>query len=112
MKSRGAEVVFLQSAEADLRELKRYVAGAFGQQAWQACLGQIKAAVARIATHPGAGLIPDELASLELQQYRQVLCGMNRIIYEIRGGIVYIHIVCDTRKDFKALLTRRILRGD
>lgn len=34
---------------------------------------------------------------------------MNRIIYEVQGGVLYIHIVCDTRKDLRALLTRRLL---
>lgn len=111
-KAKLVEVVFLRSAEADLQELKRYIVGQFGQQAWQTSLKQVRKVVARIASHPGAGLVPGELASLELQQYRQVLCGMNRIIYEIRGGAVYIHIVCDTRKDLKALLTRRLLRSD
>jgi hypothetical protein len=35
---------------------------------------------------------------------------MNRIVYEVRQDIVYIHIVCDTRKDMKSLLTRRLMR--
>jgi len=39
-----------------------------------------------------------------------VLVGMNRIIYEVRGDILYIHIVCDARRDLRALLLRRMLR--
>lgn len=37
---------------------------------------------------------------------------MNRVIYEVRQEIIYIHIVADTRKDMKTLLTQRLLRGD
>lgn len=35
---------------------------------------------------------------------------MNRIIYEVRQDAIYIHIIVDTRRDFNALLTRRLLR--
>ena len=54
--------------------------------------------------------MPDELARLNIGQYRQVIAGMNQIIYEIRGQTLYIHVICDTRKEMRDLLTRRILR--
>jgi len=63
-----------------------------------------------IGTFPLGGNVPEELERLNLTQYRQVVSGMSRIIYEVRQEIIYIHIVCDTRKDMKALLTRRLLR--
>jgi len=47
---------------------------------------------------------------LGLQQYRQVISGMSRIIYELRDEVIYIHIVCDTRRDMRTLLSRRLLR--
>ncbi|WP_196222186.1 hypothetical protein [Burkholderia ubonensis] len=40
------------------------------------------------------------------------IAGMNRIVYEVRGDIAYIHVVCDTRKDLKSILLRRLLRSD
>jgi hypothetical protein len=49
---------------------------------------------------------------LNLSEYRQVLCGMNRIIYEIRQDVVFIHAVVDVRRDMVSLLTRRLLRVD
>lgn len=63
-----------------------------------------------IADHPGAGRIPLELESLGISQYRQVLAGMNRMIYEWADDAVYIHLVCDTRRDLQALLMKRIVR--
>ena len=53
--------------------------------------------------------VPDELVSLNTVQYRQLPSGMNRIIYALRAQMIYIHGLCDLRKDFKALLMRRIL---
>ena len=105
-------VVFLNSAERDLLELKDYVLKNFGKTAWRATYKKIKDAAARLKKFPLEGRVPDELASLNVTQYRQVVAGLNRIIYEVRGQTLYIHIVCDTRKDMQSLLTRRLLRAD
>ncbi len=84
-------VVLLQSAEADLKDLKIYIVRNFGKDVWLASYGQIKESVAMIQDHPKAGRIPPELESLNIAQYRQVLSGMNRIIYELRDDSAYIH---------------------
>lgn len=104
------QIVFLKSAEHDLKELKGYMVKDFGKDTWQASYAKIKDTVNTIGTFPLGGNVPEELERLNLTQYRQVVSGMNRIIYEVRQEIIYIHIVCDTRKDMKSLLTRRLLR--
>ncbi|OZA27919.1 MAG: plasmid stabilization protein [Hydrogenophilales bacterium 17-64-11] len=106
------QIVFLKPAEHDLRELKGYMVKNFGKDTWQgqASYIKIKDAVKSIGTFPLGGNVPEELERLNLTQYRQVIAGMNRIIYEVRQEIVYIHIVCDTRKDMKSHLTRRLVR--
>ncbi|MDP9604150.1 Plasmid stabilization system protein ParE [Variovorax sp. YR750] len=103
------KVVFLRSAEADLKDLRRYLIRNFGAQAWTDCYGKIKKSVAMIGAHPEAGRVPEELANLNAAQYRQVISGMNRIIYEVRADTAYIHVVCDTRRDLKGLLMRRMV---
>ena len=57
-----------------------------------------------------AGSIPDEIEKLNLNQYRQVVSGLNRIVYEVRQDSIYIHMIVDVRRDMNALLTRRLLR--
>jgi plasmid stabilization system protein ParE len=106
----SVQIVFLKSVEHDLKELKGYMVRNFGKDTWQASYTKIKDAVNNIRTFPLGGNVPEELERLYLTQYRQVIAGMNRIIYEVRQEIIYIHIVCDTRKDMKSLLTRRLLR--
>lgn len=103
------KVVFLRSAEADLKDLRRYLIRSFGAQAWTDCYGKIRKSVAMIETHPEAGRVPEELENLNAAQYRQVISGMNRIIYEVRADTAYIHVVCDTRRDLKGLLMRRMV---
>jgi plasmid stabilization system protein ParE len=105
------KVFILRSAEADLRELQRYVRKRFGEAAWNASYSKIKRAVAKIALHPRAGKLPDELLALNLAQYRQAMAGANRIIYELRDDAAYVHLICDERRDLRALLLRRVIEA-
>lgn len=105
----ATRVVILRGAQSDLRELRRYICQRFGASAWDESLAALRTAFARLATHPRTGHLPDELATLNLVQYRQILVGINRIIYELRDRTVYVHVVCDTRRDLQALLLRRLL---
>lgn len=105
-------VVFLKSAEQEVKDLKSYVFKKFGKEAWQATLSRLRDSINTLQTHPNTGKIPDELGTLNPPQYREIVSGMNRIIYEIRQRTIYIHVVCDSRRDMQGLLTRRVLRGE
>lgn len=102
-------VVILEGAETDLKSLKRYLIKNFGVVVWQASYAQIKNDVHSLQKFLASGVIPDELGDLGLTQFRQLVSGMNRIIYEIRGEMIYVHAICDTRRDMQALLSRRLL---
>ena len=105
------KIVILQSAETDLKELRIYLTERFSVQTWQSTYASLKAAIRHLATLPYAGSIPDEIEKLNLGQYRQILSGMNRIVYEVRGQTIYIHLIVDSRKSLPALLMKRLLRG-
>ncbi|MFT4193461.1 type II toxin-antitoxin system RelE/ParE family toxin [Ottowia sp.] len=106
------KVIFLRSAEADLGDLRAYVVRRFGMPVWRKSLGKIKDTVALIERHPQSGSVPPELEGLALGQFRQLIAGMNRVIYELRDGAAFIHLVCDTRRDLQLLLLRRLTRGE
>ena len=106
----GFRVVILDSAEQDLKELRSYILKTFSADTWSTTYAKIKEAIRNLQNFPQAGSIPDEIEKLNLTQYRQVLSGMNRVIYEIRQDTIYVHIVVDARRDMNSLLTRRLLR--
>jgi plasmid stabilization system protein ParE len=103
-------VVILQSAETDLKELRSYLTKQFSAQTWQSIYANLKTAIRHLGALPYAGSIPEEIEKLNLSQYRQILSGMNRIIYEVRDQTVYIHIIADTRKNLPTLLMKRLLQ--
>ncbi|RIZ65338.1 MAG: type II toxin-antitoxin system RelE/ParE family toxin [Methylococcales bacterium] len=104
------KVVILESAEQDLKELKAYLSKHFSLTTWQETFGKLKKSIRVLNDYPYSGTIPEEFERLNISQYRQIISGMNRIIYEVRQDILYIHIIVDARRDLKALLIRRLLR--
>lgn len=103
------KVVLLQSAESDIKNLRGYVVKNFGMNAWHVTSRKLRESIAAIKSRPESGSMPGELSKLGLAQYRQVLSGMNRIVYELRGDTAYVHLICDTRRDLQSMLTRRLL---
>src|SRR5664280_1559245 len=104
------KIVILESAELDLKDLRNYIVKEFSTRTWQKTFKQIKASIRHLASFPLMGSIPDELQTLNMTQYRQVLSGMNRIIYEVRQDTVYVHLIVDTRRDMISFLLRRLVR--
>jgi plasmid stabilization system protein ParE len=98
----------LPGAEHDLNELRSYLVSKFGRSAWLRCFREIKTSLATIRAFPQSGTIPDELAQLGINRFRQVVSGMNIIVYEVSPKVLYVHIICDSRRNLRAYLTRRI----
>jgi toxin ParE1/3/4 len=105
------KVVILESAQTDLVVLRSYIVKNFSVTTWQTTYVKLKTAIRNLATFPQLGGVPEELETLNLTQYRQILSGMNRIVYEVRQDAVYVHLVVDTRRDFKDVLMQRLLRA-
>jgi toxin ParE1/3/4 len=104
------KVVILDSAEQDLKELRCYVVKNFSQATWLKTYSKLKESIRNLATFPLLGAVPPELESLNLNQYRQIISGMNRVVYEPRADAVYIYMIVDTRRDLETLLMQRLMR--
>lgn len=105
------KTVILASAKVDLSQLRSYLLKNFSLMVWQATYGQIKDSIRSLASFPRLGAIPPELADLQMNSYRQLICGMNRIIYEVRGDTIYVHMIIDTRRDMKTHLMQRLVHA-
>jgi toxin ParE1/3/4 len=104
------KVVILDSAEQDLKDLRRYVVKNFSQVTWLKTYSKLKESIRNLATFPLLGTVPPELENLNMNQYRQIISGMNRVIYEPRADAVYIYVIVDTRRDLETLLMQRLMR--
>lgn len=103
-------IVFLESAERDLHALRSYLVKNFSGEIWRDTYGKLKQTIRRLKDFPLSGSVPEEIKNLGLSHYRQVVSGMNRIIYEVRQDTIFIHMIVDVRRDMTTLLTQRLLR--
>lgn len=102
-----------EEAEGDLlaiynRRLKQR--GADGPDGADALLDNLYEAIALLAQFPLRDAIPPELEQLGIADWRQISVWPFRIIYTVEGDVVTISVVADSRRDFAALLERRLLQ--
>ncbi|MFG6414011.1 type II toxin-antitoxin system RelE/ParE family toxin [Roseateles sp. DC23W] len=81
-----------------------------GAPAWADTLARLLVTVDTLQAFPLSGTVPEELADLGSERYRQRVSGKNRVLGEWAARVVYRHIVCDVRRDLRGLLSRHLLR--
>ena len=90
--------------------VRSYIVKNFSITTWRTTYAKLKLAIRNLARFPQLGGILYEPETLNLTQYRPILSGMNRVIYEVRQDAVYIHLIVDTRRNLKDVLMQRLLR--
>ncbi|WP_244193893.1 type II toxin-antitoxin system RelE/ParE family toxin [Bordetella genomosp. 12] len=80
---------------------------ALSQAVWLDSYARIKQAILTLEQFPHAGHAPAELPATH---FLEIIAVKKRVIYEVVGDTVYIHIICDSRQDFKTKLARRPIR--
>ena len=105
------KVVWTESAMNDLIDIRHYLKRSESLQFAVKITNQIRDEVATLKEWPKhKDTYVRELEELNLPQYRQLLAGQYRVIFE-RGEheTCYIHLLCHTSRDLEALLRRRLL---
>ncbi len=106
MRSR---VLLTDDAVRDLEELEVYIQAQDGPRSAEHVLGKIADAFLSLEELPERGHHPPELASLGIQEYRQVYFKPYRIIYRVQKKNVHVYLIADGRRDMLELLSRRLL---
>jgi plasmid stabilization system protein ParE len=105
------KIVWTDAAQRDLLDIRAFLKDTESLQFAIKVTQEIRDEVATLKKWPKhKGRYVKELEELHLPQYRQLLAGQNRIIFE-RGdnGTCYIHLACHTSRDLEAVLRRRLL---
>jgi plasmid stabilization system protein ParE len=105
------KVVILKSAKYDIKQLRNYIVRKFSHETWLMTSEKLQKALRTLETTPLLGAVPEEIEMLNLGPFRQIVSGMNRIIYETRQDVVFIHVIADTRRNMTDLLTQRLLHS-
>ena len=105
------KVFLTDDASRDLEGLYQYIDSHDVPGKADRVLDQIEKCFARLAEHPERGVVPTELLSIGLREYREIFFKPYRIIYRIISDRVFIMVIADGRRDMQALLQRRLLQA-
>ena len=104
------KIVWTDSAKDDLINIRHYLKQSVSLQYAMKVTQEVRDEVTSLIQWSSKGTYVNELEELNLTQYRQLLAGQYRIVFErVDSSIFYIHMVCHTSRDLEALLRRRIL---
>ncbi len=106
-----SKVELSPQAEADIEELRAFVVGNDGPGRADTVLDGLFDAIRALASFPKRGHALPELEGQGLDEVLEIHHKPWRIVYEQSPGLVQVLIVADGRRDFAALLSRRILRS-
>jgi plasmid stabilization system protein ParE len=103
------KIIWTDAARDDLLEIREYLKRSQSPAFVQKVTEEIRDEVGALKDWPSKGTYVQELEELQLDQYRELLAGQHRIIFERASEAFYVHIVCHASRDLEALLRRRLL---
>jgi len=103
------EVIVSQFAEDDLNEVAEYYFS-LSQNYVEKVISEFEENVMSLKKHPGSGRVVPELEKQGILQYRELIQGYYRIIYEISDDKVIVHTIIDGRKNFEDIIISKLSR--
>lgn len=103
------DVSLTKDAERDLEEIYLYIAERDSRANADRVLERLVQATDALRSSPDRGSYVNELRSLGISEYRQILFKPYRLIYRVHAKRVVVYVVTDGRRDMGSLLARRLL---
>lgn len=104
------KVYITAHAERDIEDIYDYLAKHHSADDAYYVFDRLQEIIERLERYPDRGAVPKELATLGIQEFREVFFKPYRVIYRIVESRVYVYIVADGRRNMQSLLARRLLR--
>ncbi|MFQ6403933.1 type II toxin-antitoxin system RelE/ParE family toxin [Methylophilus sp. 'Pure River'] len=101
-------LVILDSAKEEFKEIKTYVKRQFGETVWNQVNDEYKAAFKLIKSNPQSGSPIEELKTLGINHVQYRLVKQTRIVYEFDDNLILIHMFISTKRDFTNHLMKRL----
>ena len=103
------EVLVTEFAKEDLREILEYYQS-LSQKYVEKVISDFQENILSLNKHPKSGRIVPELERQGIANYRELIQGNYRIIYEISGEIVIVHTIIDGRRNFEDIIISKLTR--
>ena len=103
------EVIVSQFAEDDLSEIVEYYFS-LNPNYVENIVSEFETNVLSLQQYPKRGRIVPELDRQGISQYRELIQGYYRIVYEISEDKVIVHTIIDGRRNFEDILISKLFR--
>ncbi len=97
-------------AERDIVDIVDYISKKDTPQNADYVLDNLESLILSLDEAPERGHYPPELSVQGIKEFKEVIFKPYRVIYEIIGNKVIVHLCVDGRRDMKTILERRLMR--
>jgi toxin ParE1/3/4 len=104
------QVILTFEAERDIVDIYDYLAKKDTLQNAGYVLDNLESLILSLDEAPERGHYPPELSIQGIKEFKEVIFKPYRVIYEIIGNKVIVHLCVDGRRDMKTILERRLIR--
>ena len=108
-KSKVYDVIVSKSAEDDLRDIVDYYKS-LNPSYVESVITQFEHNILSLSRFPLSGRIVPELYDQGIEQYREMIQGQYRIVYEMQAENVVVQAVIDSRRNLQDILLAKLLR--
>lgn len=109
MENEINEVIVSQFAEDDLNEIVEYYF-LLSQNYVEKIISEFEENVMSLKKYPRSGRVVPELEKQGILQYRELIQGYYRIVYEISDDKVIVHTIIDGRRNFENIIISKLSR--
>jgi plasmid stabilization system protein ParE len=102
-------VLLLEVAIKDIEAIYRYIRKSGDKKAARDMIINIREACNSLSENPERGHIPDELSQIGHFEYRQIIAGKYRIIYQIAKPNIFIFGIIHGNRNIGEVLRQRML---
>ena len=103
------EVIISQFAEDDLNEIVEYYFS-LNPNYVENIVSEFETNVLSLQQYPKRGRIVPELDRQGISQYRELMQGYYRIVYEISEDKIIVHTIIDGRRNFEDIIISKLFR--
>ena len=109
MENEINEVIVSKFAEDDLNEIVEYYF-LLSQNYVEKIISEFEENVMSLKKHPRSGRVVPEIEKQGILQYRELIQGYYRIVYEISDDKVIVHTIIDGRRNFEDIIISKLSR--
>ena len=110
MENEINEVIVSQFVEDDLNEIVEYYF-LLSQNYVEKIISEFEENIMSLKKHPRSVRVVPELEKQGILQYRELIQGYYRIVYEISDDKVIVHTIIDGRRNFEDLIISKLSRN-